>query len=286
MSTLIQRLEARLSVSPMSDFDRETISQALELARAEQYRVDHEAEKVKNLEGAREQALAQMSSISGMVAALTCDYDRLEELREEKRPFTAGWNMAGYMPDSTPEGYESFDDAREAIVDELVQMADGVDETLENAAEIITKFEEAQNYVKSQSGEFSFQCGAWVYWVTESNNFGLSDDDYQELVDLEESAGDCESEDDARERIHEDALDFSVRSEWQNIGETLEPSEFMVLLCTGGPACRIVGELDQYKQPCRAWIEYQDWFTPWTELVDGVSHSDLLTYCQQFYFGE
>ena len=60
MPTLIQRLEARLSVSPMSDFDRETISQALELARAEQYRVDREAEQMKNLEGAREQALAQL----------------------------------------------------------------------------------------------------------------------------------------------------------------------------------------------------------------------------------
>lgn len=262
------------------------LTKVVEMVRSKEYSDDREAEQVKNLEGAREQALAQMSSISEMVASLECDYDRLQELRDEKRPFTAGWNMAGYMPDSTPEAYESFDDAREAIVYELVEMADGVDETLENAAEIIAQFEEAQIYAKSQPGEFSFQCGAWVYWVTESDNFGLSDDDYQELVDLEAAAGDCESQDDASERIQEDPLDISVRSDWQNIGETLTPSEFTILLCTGGPACRIVGELDQYNQPCRAWIEYQDWFTPWTELVDGVSHDDLLTYCQQFYFGE
>ena len=36
----------------------------------------------------------------------------------------------------------------------------------------------------------------------------------------------------------------------------------------------LVGELNQHNEPSRA------------ELVDGVSHSDLLTYCQQFYFGE
>lgn len=223
MKTLIQRLEARLSVSPMSDFDRETISQALEIARAEQYRVDHEAEKVKNLEGAREQALAQMSSISEMVAALTCDYDRLEELREERQ-----------------------------------ELLDAVDEAETDEDKAICR-------------------RAFDEWSS----------DYRgEITDLEDAAGNCESQDDASERIQEDALDINIRSDWQSIGETLEPSEFTILLCTGGPACRIVGELDQYKQPCRAWIEYQDWFTPWTELVDGVSHADLLTYCQQFYFGE
>lgn len=223
MSTIIQRLEARLSVSPMSDFDRETISQALDLARAEKYRVDREAEQAKNLESARDQALAQMSSISGMVAALECDYDRLEELRDERQ-----------------------------------ELLDAVDEAETDEDKAICR-------------------RAFDEWSS----------DYRgEITDLEDAAGDCENEDEARERIQEDALSVEVRSDWQSAGETLEPSEFMILLCTGGPACRIVGELDQYNQPCRAWIEYQDWFTPWTELVDGVSHSDLLTYSQQFYFGE
>lgn len=223
MKTLIQRLEARLSVSPMSDFDRETISQALELARAEQYRVDREAEQTKNLERAREQALAQMSSISEMVAALECDYDRLEELRDERK-----------------------------------ELLDAVDEAETDEDKAICR-------------------RAFDEW---------SSDYRTEITDLEDAAGDCENDEEARERIQEDALSIEVRSSWQSAGETLEPSEFTILLCTGGPACRIVGELDQYNQPCRAWIEYQDWFTPWAELVDGVSHSDLLTYSQQFYFGE
>lgn len=222
MKTLVQRLETLLTVSPMSDFDRQTFSSALELARAEAYRVSRETEKEENLKGAREQALAQMASVSGMVAALECDYDRLQELREE---------------------LQALSDA----------------------------FDEAEDGCKPAANADLLE---WLALNAE------------ELQTLSDAAGDYENEDAARERIQEDPLDISVRSDWQNIGETLTPSEFTILLCTGGPAVRIVGELDQHNEPSRAWIEYQDWFTPWTELVDGVSHSDLLTYCQQFYFGE
>jgi hypothetical protein len=75
-----------------------------------------------------------------------------------------------------------------------------------------------------------------------------------------------------------------------------EAEEFNILLATGGPAVRIVGELDQ-GEPSRAWLEVQDWFTPWTEYVGTTSKSDpgmlenqasqdvLLTYARQFYFG-
>lgn len=109
----------------------------------------------------------------------------------------------------------------------------------------------------------------------------------EELRELEAAAGDCESEDDAREAIENDPLSIEVRSGWASVGEEMAAEEFQILLCTGGPAVRIVGELDQYKEPCRAWLEYQNWFTPWTEYHgDTISHSDLLTYCRAFYFGE
>lgn len=94
-------------------------------------------------------------------------------------------------------------------------------------------------------------------------------------------------EEQARERIQEDPLSVQVRSGWANSPEAMEAEEFEILLCTGGPACRIVGELGQYNEPDRARIEYQDWFTPWVELVDISSEEceALLTYSQQFYFG-
>jgi hypothetical protein len=64
----------------------------------------------------------------------------------------------------------------------------------------------------------------------------------------------------------------------------LEPSEFMILLCTGGPAVRIVGELNR-GEPCRAWLEYQDWGTPWTRYF-GADSDTLCQYASQFCFGE
>ena len=91
-------------------------------------------------------------------------------------------------------------------------------------------------------------------------------------------------EEKAREAIEEDALSVDVRSSWQSPGESLEPAEFQLLLCTGGPAARIVGELDETAEPRRAWMEYQDWGTPWTQYF-GASQDTLLAYAGQFCFG-
>ncbi|MDR6858912.1 hypothetical protein J2W96_005244 [Variovorax guangxiensis] len=44
-----------------------------------------------------------------------------------------------------------------------------------------------------------------------------------------------------------------------------DDEEFEILLCTGGPTVRIVGDLDHHGEPDRARIEYQDWFEPWRE---------------------
>jgi len=100
--------------------------------------------------------------------------------------------------------------------------------------------------------------------------------------------------DEARQRIEEDALSVQVRSGWHSPGDTeaSKPEEYEILLCTGGPACRIIGELDQYMQPCTARLEVQDWFTPWTEMRPLVGPDDynseptLLAYASVFWFGE
>lgn len=111
-------------------------------------------------------------------------------------------------------------------------------------------------------------------------------DSGEELAELSTAAGDCENYEEAYDRIQEDPLSVEVRSGWHAPGGDASPEEFMILLCTGGPAVRVIGYLDQHGQPWEARIEYQDWFTPWVELRDGVDETALLTYCQQFYFGE
>lgn len=105
----------------------------------------------------------------------------------------------------------------------------------------------------------------------------------------EEDRQSYHDEEQAREAIQEDPLSVEVRADWHEPSNIeIKPDEYTILLCTGGPACRIIGDLSEHLEPDRARIEYQDWFTPWVELVDITSQERgaLLTYAQQFYFGE
>jgi len=105
------------------------------------------------------------------------------------------------------------------------------------------------------------------------------EDEAEELAELEEQAGEYASREEAEQAIYENPLDIQYRSGWASSAEDLEPEEFCILLCTGGPAVRIVGELGNHGQPSCAWLEYQDWGTPWTMLFDG--QSDALEYAQR-----
>lgn len=102
----------------------------------------------------------------------------------------------------------------------------------------------------------------------------------------EEERKEYHNKEEARQGIQEDPVGIQVRSDWHTPGEEEVPAEYEILLCTGGPAVRITGGLDQYQQPDTAKLQYQDWFTPW-ELyrTSEEEYEALLTYAQQFYFG-
>lgn len=108
-------------------------------------------------------------------------------------------------------------------------------------------------------------------------------DDAEELKELEAEAGECSSLEDAEQRIMEDPLSVEVRSDWCSPGEPFEAGEYRILLATGGPAVRIVGDLGAHGEPSSARLEVQDWFKPWTEYVPAPS-SVLLTYARCFLF--
>lgn len=102
-----------------------------------------------------------------------------------------------------------------------------------------------------------------------------------------------ESRDDVEQRIQESPLSVQVRGGWHNVGEEAEDEEFEILLTTGGPALRIIGDLGQYRAPERPRLQYQDWGTPWTEYIipfDDPQHDEkreaIQTFCEQFYFGD
>jgi hypothetical protein len=123
----------------------------------------------------------------------------------------------------------------------------------------------------------------------------LTDKEILEGLDLNYKEGDkateeqrekYHDEDEARERIQEDALSVEIREDWHSVGKGNEGEiEFCLLLCTGGPAVRIIGTLDRYKQPNTAVLQYQDWGTTWTDYHE-ADESTLLVYARCYYFGE
>lgn len=109
------------------------------------------------------------------------------------------------------------------------------------------------------------------------------------IIEMVKALKDAEGDEDvwekAKQAIQEDALSIEVRSGWVSAGSALEPEEYMILLITGGPAVRVIGELNM-EQPETARLEHQDWFTPWTELpLEEEETEALLAYASQFYFG-
>lgn len=109
-------------------------------------------------------------------------------------------------------------------------------------------------------------------------------------LNLAREAGDDEAIEEAETRIREAPLSVQVRDGWYSPGEKADtsPDEYEVLLSTGGPALRIIGELDAHAEPDE-WpiLQWQDWGTQWTPVeVDGSQRKALAVFAGQFYFGD
>lgn len=193
-------------------------------------------ERDKQYENLRAIGAGAYSSIVEMVAALECDYERLEELRDEREELQTAI-------DDACADHEGDDKDAKATIGEAERAA------VESLKE----------------------------WDDENG------DELKELTEAANCNGEpCKDQDEARERIREDALSVRIFGERTN-GEW-EADRFEILLTTGGPAVRIVGEL-MNGEPHSATLETQDWFTPWTEYTE--ADSDVLAaYCRCFYFGE
>ena len=196
----------------MSDVQREALERIAN-------RLESDAKRDAQYDALQDIGKSAFESIAEMVAALECDYDRLEELREHRKDWFA-----------------------------------------ENPGKFIG--------IRANT----------------RNNYALAcPDEAEELAELIEAAGECESRDDAETRIQQDALSVELAGTW-TLGERPVADKAYILLGTGGPAMRIVCELSD-GEPHRAWIQAHDWGTPWTDYIGGDSET-LLTYCRCFYFGE
>ena len=90
-----------------------------------------------------------------------------------------------------------------------------------------------------------------------------------------------------RENILNSALSVEFRSGWNSNPNQLEIEEFKILLTWGGPALRVIGDLNQYKEPENIKMQFQDWGTFWTDFKITENQQEALNwYCSCFYFGE
>lgn len=90
--------------------------------------------------------------------------ERFEELEALRNPWRAGWNKAGFMPDSEPESFESFEDAKEYIDGALVDCLDHLEgEALEELQGVI---DATTNRLSSaKEGEWGETVSGWAYWI-------------------------------------------------------------------------------------------------------------------------
>lgn len=109
-------------------------------------------------------------------------------------------------------------------------------------------------------------------------------------LSLAENAGDSEAEEAVRNEIQESPLSVQVRGGWYSPGtprDEIEAEEFEILLSTGGPALRVIGELGRYNQPEKCRLQWQDWGTPWTDAETSLEDDKALErFAGQFYLAE
>lgn len=84
--------------------------------------------------------------------------------------YSAGWNMPGYMPDSEPAVFTSFESAKASILESIEnaadEMAQEIDETSAEQQEE-AEIDDGKAWVEKQTSEFSVHVGKYVYWVQE-----------------------------------------------------------------------------------------------------------------------
>ena len=85
------------------------------------------------------------------------------------------------------------------------------------------------------------------------------------------------------------ALSLEFRNGWYSdlyhLKGVTEPIEFKILLSWGGPALRIIGEIEE-NYAVNPKLQFQDWGTYWTDFeITEDQQKALNWFCNCFYFG-
>ena len=103
--------------------------------------------------------------------------------------------------------------------------------------------------------------------------------------------GEFTDPDSVNDYVVNSVLSVEVRSGWVSAGSCgqMAPEEFRILLSWGGPACQIIGELDNGQVYGTPVIQHQDWGTYWTDYHpdfedDSEWEEALKWFVECFYF--
>ncbi len=98
-----------------------------------------------------------------------------------------------------------------------------------------------------------------------------------------------QTSDDEVEQIEEEArqqvLSVEVRTGWHTPSDPpSQPEEGCLLLSTGGPALRVLVDLDD-GEPYQCTLQHQDWGTPWIDLpLSEADDEALCWFAALFYY--
>lgn len=237
------------------------------------------------------QARAIMEAITKMVAALQVDYGLLEELRSARE--RCGSVISGTMrpQDVIPALLEVLREEDEKAYTQMMEQSFGPPAYAEENENSPWWYSEEALALKEELIEALNDCAhPYCYFGAHPDDgadlgFWMDEETDEELRMLEEAAGDCSSEEEALERIHEMPISVEIRSGWVSTGSLLSPAEYRIVLCTGGPHVEIRGELDNCGAPATASLLHQGWFEELREYEE-ADKEVLLSFASRFYFGE
>lgn len=123
--------------------------------------------------------------------------------------------------------------------------------------------------------------------------------EYYEAYEAAYEADDYDKIEEIQDEVQQEALGLAWRcAEWQEVGDTdFKPDQGVITLTCGGPALQLIVGLED-GEPIDAELQYQDWWTSWTNLTYGCyegndviidhdkGHDALRWFASQFYWGE
>ena len=88
------------------------------------------------------------------------------------------------------------------------------------------------------------------------------------------------------EQARQQVLSLEVRTGWHDPSEPpSQPEEGCLLLSTGGPALRLLVDLDGETEPYQCRLQHQDWGTPWVDVpLSDTDDQALCWFASLFYF--